>query len=349
MQLILPYVGRVTKEFLLERNTQETYMEYYLDMPVKKGLSCSPLRNDKTPTCSFYWNKSGDLIYKDFSGQFYGNFIAVVMKKYGVKYSEALNIIAADFGYIDKPELKKTAKPIPETQSAPLVGGKTRIQVQVKDFDDEELQWWGQYGISKEVLDKFNVYSCDRVFLNGEIFTASTSRQRIYGYYRGKRDAMELWRIYFPGRTSYKFLSNWKAIHLQGSQQLPKTGDLLVVTKSMKDVMTLYSLGITAIAPNSENLFMSESQYKILKKRFSMIVLFYDNDLAGIHNMNKFRKQPFGNFYNLPCLWIPRSYGAKDISDFYKMYGKDKTLELINNAKERLSRVDTSDFQGWDD
>jgi hypothetical protein len=36
--------------------------------------------------------------------------------------------------------------------------------------------------------------------------------------------------------------------------------------------------------------------------------------------------------------WINRSKNAKDISDFYKMYGRDKTLELINYAKEKIDR-----------
>ena len=63
-------------------------------------------------------------------------------------------------------------------------------------------------------------------------------------------------------------------------------------------------------------------------ERFKKIVLFYDNDLPGIHNMNKFRKQ-----FDVHCVWIPRKYGAKDISDFYKMYGREKTIELIKSVE----------------
>lgn len=129
-----------------------------------------------------------------------------------------------------------------------------------------------------------------------------------------------------------RFLSNWKSFLLQGSKQLPKEGDTLVITKSMKDVMCLYSLGVTAIAPNSENLFLTESQFSKLKSRFKRIVVFYDNDLPGIHNMNKIKKS-----FDVQCLWIPRSYGAKDISDFYKMYGRDKTLELIEYARRKCT------------
>ena len=120
---------------------------------------------------------------------------------------------------------------------------------------------------------------------------------------------------------------------LQGAHQLPAEGDLLVVTKSMKDVMCLYSLGLTAIAPNSENLFLTESQFEKLSKRFKKIVVFYDNDLPGIHNMNQIRKK-----FNIDCIFIPRSYGAKDISDFHAKYGREKTLNLIERAWRTLKK-----------
>ena len=331
MQMELKYETAVTKRLLLEKHSQETYMEYYLGIPVKKGLFRSPLREDNSPTCSFYRNKSGDLIFKDFSGHFHGNFISVVMFKYSCSYHMALKIIANDFGIIDCPKLKKNPKPIEPSQTIFKDDGPARIQVEIRDFTEDDLNWWSQYGITKQILRKFSVYSCNSIFLNGSYFTGATKKQRIYGYYRGKRNDLELWRIYFPGRHSYKFLSNWKSFMLQGAKQLPESGDLLVITKALKDCMTLYSLGINAIAPCSENLFMSEAQFEKLKKRFKHIVVLYDNDQAGIQNMQKIRKQ-----FPVKCFWIPRKYGAKDISDFYKKYGREKTLELINNAKERI-------------
>ena len=53
-----------------------------------------------------------------------------------------------------------------------------------------------------------------------------------YGYYGGKEDNVELWRIYFPKKKQYRFLTNWKAKQIQGYKQLPKSGKLLVITKS---------------------------------------------------------------------------------------------------------------------
>ena len=107
----LEFEPTITKQYLLDRASQETYLEYYLGIPVKKGLFKSPLRADNNPTCSFYRNKSGDIVLKDFSGAFYGNFISVVMYKYGLTYYKALRMIANDFGYIKHPKLKKNPKP----------------------------------------------------------------------------------------------------------------------------------------------------------------------------------------------------------------------------------------------
>lgn len=330
----LEFEPTITKQYLLDRASQETYLEYYLGIPVKKGLFKSPLRADNNPTCSFYRNKNGDIILKDFSGAFYGNFISVVMYKYSLTYYKALKQIATDFGYISCPKYRKNPKPVTVSTTEFKESKEANIQVEIQDFSKEELDWWMQFGVTEKILKKFRVFSCKTIFLNGNFFTSSTKNCPIFGYYRGKNEnETELWRIYFPfhKKNDFKFLSNWKSFLLQGSKQLPKEGDLLVVTKSMKDVMCLYSLGITAIAPISENLFLTESQFSKLKTRFKRIIAFYDNDLPGIHNMNKIRKS-----FDVKCVWIPRSYGAKDISDFHKMYGCEKTKELIQQCLEKL-------------
>ena len=67
---------------------------------------------------------------------------------------------------------------------------------------------------------------------------------------------------------------------------LPKEGgDYLVITKSLKDVMCLYEFGIPAIAPCSENLFLTENQYEKIKRKFKRIYVLYDNDKPGMSAM----------------------------------------------------------------
>jgi hypothetical protein len=327
MILDFTFEPKITKSYLLSKYSEETYMEYYLGLKVAKGLFCSPLRKDNTPTCSFYKNKSGELIFKDFNGSFYGNFINVVMEKFHVNYHQALKIIAEDFGLSNK-HVDREIQPIKPSTTVFKDEGPADIRIEVKDFTITEIQWWGSYGITPDILKKYNVYSCQNVFLNGDLFKTEYKDNFMFGYYGGKKDKLELWRIYFPKQSTYRFLTNWPARKIQGYKQLPKTGKLCVITKSMKDVMCLYSLGISAIAPNSENLFISDNVLEDLKSRFKYIVVFYDNDLPGLQNMQKIKNK----HKELNYFYIPRHYKAKDISDFHREYGRDKTLKFIKES-----------------
>ena len=319
----------LSKELILDYVPEESIMEHYLGLPVKKGLFKSPLRSDSNPTCSFYRNRNGSLIFKDFSGDFYGNVFDVVMRIYNVNYHKALKIIANDFGIKDSLEIPKNPKLIEYTNNKFNKSNITEIQIEMKEYSDKELEYWENFGITLKTLKFYNVYSCKHVFLNGSLLTSSSDTDFVFGYYRLDESDIDYFRIYFPNRTRYRFLSNWKSNMLQGSQQLPNYNNILVITKSLKDVMCLYELGITAIAPNSETMFMNINQYENLKTRFNRIYLFFDNDLPGISNMNRIKKR----FSDIKCIWIPRKYGVKDITDFYKKYGKEDTVNIINTIR----------------
>lgn len=326
---------RITKELLLSRNSQETYFEHYLGISVKKGLFVSPsiIRVDHKPTCSFFKDSQGNLVYNDFAGPKF-NFVGCVMYIFNCSYHKALKIIANDFNIV---ESKNTEKNIRKIEYSGVILSETKssnIQVEIKDFSKKELDWWNSFGISKKTLDKFKVFSIKSIFLNGYYFSSSSESSPIYGYYGGKNsEGNELWRLYMPTKRSYRFLSNWSSTIIQGAKQLPKTSDFLVVTKSLKDVMSLYEFGITAIAPNSENIFLTEAQYKKVKNRFNKIFLLYDNDLPGIRSMNKIRKK----FKDINVLYIPKKFKCKDFTDFVKKYGSLKTLNYIDECKTILN------------
>lgn len=316
---------KITKELILSRFSEEQLMEYYLHIPVKKGLFRSPLRRDKQPTCSFYRNKSGTLIFKDFATGQHLNIFDVVQSIFKCDYFESLRIIANDFGIVRDNALRKNPGKINLNPIKIKDKEISKIQIEVQEFTDSELKWWGKYGISKDILKRFNVYSCKHVFLNDQLFAKSQQHCPIFGYYGKKYQGLELWRCYFPKRTSFRFITNWPSKKIQGYDQLPKKGKLLVITKSMKDSMCLYSCGITACAPNSENLFIPDKVLEDLKNRFENIVVIYDNDRPGLYNMAKIRKE----HPELTYVFIPKRYGSKDISDFYKDHGRKETLNLI--------------------
>ena len=320
---------KITQELILSKFSEEQLMEYYLHIPVKKGLFRSPLRRDKHPTCSFYRNKSGTLIFKDFATGQYLNVFGVVQELFHCDYFEALRIIANDMGIVRDKTLQKTPGKINDNPKK--IQGKeiSKIQVEIQDFTDLELKWWAKYGITLDILKHFNVYSCKHVFLNGDIIAQSQQHCPIYGYYGGKikenGETIELWKCYFPKRTSYRFLGNYPAKKLQGYDKLPKKGKLCVITKSQKDIMALYAYGIPACAPNSEVIIPSESIINNLTSRFEHVFALWDNDETGVTFLNKIKRK----YPQIKCLIIPRNLGAKDFSDLRAKYGYKKTREFI--------------------
>ena len=315
---------KITKDFILSKVNQESIMQHYTGLNVNsKKLMLSPFRVDNHFTVSFYKSKSDILYLHDFATNEHINCFQAVMKKFGCNYYEALDIIAKDFelveGTSNVKEKPLNIKSLKETEP-------TEIQVQIKNYSNKELEWWKQFGISVKTLKKFHVFSIEHVFLNGELKFTSSEQCPIYGYYFGKdKNGIEKWKIYFPLKENYRFLNNLSKKVLQGYHQLSKTGDLLVITKSMKDLMAMYEFGISAVSPNSETLFIDDKKLEEFKKRFKHILIIYDNDRPGLHNMWLIRKQhPELNYFYLP--W----YLAKDFTDSIKLVGIENMKEYVN-------------------
>lgn len=320
---------KLTKRLILSKFSEEQIMEYYLHITVKKGLFRSPLRDDKKPTCSFYRNNSGTLIFKDFATGQHLDVFDVVQTMFRCDYFESLRIIANDFGIIHDTSLKKNPGKI---NSKPIqIKDKeiSKIQVEIKDFSDLELKWWSKYGITLDILRHFNVYSCKHVFLNGKLFAKSTQNCPIYGYYGGKiqedKEKKELWKCYFPKRKEYRFIGNYPSKKLQGYDKLPKKGKICILTKSQKDVMALYAYNIPACAPNSETVIPSKAIIDDLTSRFKYVFALWDNDYTGVEFLNKMKRQ----YPKLHCLIIPKQYKAKDFSDLRALYGEKETKKFI--------------------
>lgn len=315
---------KIDKDFILSKINQESIMQHYTGNDVtSKKLVTSCLRSDNHVTCGYYKSKSGVLYMHDFATGEHLDCWNLVMKMFNVNYYQALEIIAKDFCLIDSNIVKTKPVIVPEikeTESA-------IIQVQIKSFTQKELDWWQQFGINKKILKKYHIYSLQYVFLNGELRFTSSEKCPIYGYYFGKdKNSKELWKIYFPfnKEKGIRFINNLPKKILQGYHQLPKTGDLLVITKSMKDVASMYSFGITAVSTPSESTFISDKQLEEFKSRFKHIVVLYDSDRPGKHNLWMIRKKyPELNYFVLS------NNLEKDFTDTLKVIGTDKMKELI--------------------
>lgn len=339
---------KITREKLLEYNSEEAYMARYTGIAPRKKLVNSPFRKDRHPSCSFMRTSSGRILLYDFSRPEYTcDFVKAAMMRYNCTYGEALKYIAQDYGILpvagDRPKVIE----VPAVDLSRLDFKKdTFIQITQGEWLPKHLDYWGKYGITLDILKRYRVYRPSCVFLNGNVIYRGDDNVFAYFYRNGTTEEglpIEYWRIYFPGRKKMKFISTWNKSMIQGYRQLPKTGDTLVVTKSMKDVMCMASVGITAIAPNSENMFLPDEMVDELRGRFKQIIIIYDNDRAGLYNMAKIRRK----YPEFAYVWIDKSeYGCKDFSDLYEKYGREKTIELIGIMRKHVNKIMTKEEYG---
>lgn len=321
---------RITKKELLTHRTEEEYMSFYLGIIPDNTVHNNPLRRDRKPSASFYRAKDGQLIFRDWALDWRLNFVDVVMKKFNVNFDKALKIIGNDFGIISKPHYTKNSAAVKYEGQKLQNTSNTLLQGEVIPFNKSDLDWWLSFGITEATLKKYDVHNLKSIFLNGYPSFFASKKEPIYGYYFGKEDGRELWKMYMPARLSFRFLLNTNKV--QGFKQLPKEGEILVVTKSLKDVMVLHEMGIPAIATQGETVLLTEAQYRALAKRFKRIVFNGDFDPTGVAFMaNSRRKYP-----GIPLTFTDRKKYAKDLSDYVKKVGFAKAERLCCHFKRAI-------------
>jgi DNA primase len=98
----------------------------------------------------------------------------------------------------------------------------------------------------------------------------------------------------------------------------------LIICSSLKDIMAFTKLGYKnaeAIAPDSENTLIPEHIISAYKHKYKGICTLFDNDLAGIESMKKYKDK-----YDIPYVLLEMS---KDLSDSVKDTSLLKVKELL--------------------
>lgn len=330
----------LTKDFILRNLTQEQIMEHYLGVPIEFNKKiCSPLRKDSTPTCGFRYAPSGDLYFRDFSGHFAGNAFNIVQFVYNCNFNEALEIIAKDFG-LQEGETKIDRIEYNYEQVRKDHQKDTIIQIESRAFSSHDKAYWSKYAISSRILKKYGVTACNTLWLNGTIVYTHSDEDPAYAY---KFDP-GVYKIYYPQRKKQRFLCNTNV--LQGEAQLPNKGELLIITKSMKDVLCLAAFGIVAVAPQGESQYVEEKKLLELQKRFKILFTFYDFDLAGVR-MSATAKRKYGihPIFLTNGRFGTFDYGAKDWTDFVETHGKDVATMVAESFKQAINEKTKSQAQ----
>lgn len=308
-------------EILAKVSEEEIFRKYCSNFKELGRAFCSELREDRNPSVSISSNRFGSLVYYDFKTKQSFNCFSYIMQKYRLDFKDCLRLITDDLGLNDVYPYQKPKSPLKRLKIA--------LKPVFRDYNITDYNYWSKYGIKLTTLVKFNVYPCKQVNFTKDssnyVWYESLNKP-IYAYKFIKDGEIE-YKIYRPysEKNEIRFYSPNRSV-IQGWDQLPKTGDLLILSKALKDVMTLYELGYNAIALQSESSSIKESVVEELQNRFKSIILLYDNDEAGVMNSAK-----LSELYNMKRIFIPIESKTKDISDYIKEFGFLKGEILIKN------------------
>jgi hypothetical protein len=314
--MIRPRHYNLTKDHVLSKVTEEEILEHYMQQPfaIKGPLFRNVHREDANPTCSYYYG-DGFAGVKDWQGWYNGGCFGLVMKIYSCGFRDALYRIVED--------MRLGTRPVTTSNIVRRPAKRKEIRVKRREWNNEDLAFWEQFGISLETLTKFNVSPAKYVWLDEEIAYSYTSSNPCYIYHFVDYE----YKLYFPLSKDLgqaKFWTNCR--RLQGLAQLDPSRSLCVITKSLKDVMTLAEYGINAVAPASENGIIEDKVISYLREKYELLLLF-DNDETG-----KTWGKANAEAHEMPDLYLPVELG-KDISDCRRDWGTNQTRRILETLK----------------
>ena len=292
---------------LLDKLTDYDIYSYYVGQFKIGKLFNSPLRSDdKNPSFAIFKGMNGGLFFKDHGSGEGGNAIKFVKLYKNINTKDEL----------ERELLRIVRKMNPNsgnairTYSYSVDSGPTDIGIVRQPFTDVDKQYWKQFHISIDTLRKFQVFSIKYFLCNRVVRGTYKETSPMYAY---KVD--DKFKIYRPLASKYtKWRTNLTNRNVQGLSELPvEGGNLLIITKSLKDVMCLYEMGFNAIAASSETTFIPDDILDSLRHKWKNVIMLYDRDKTGMLESRKYSKQ-----YKLDALFVHKRFKAKDISDAVK-------------------------------
>lgn len=307
-QLSNPLSESVLLEDIDEYEIYRYYLGFYPEL--RTGYS-SPLRKgDESPSFSLFTNQSGICEYrwKDSGINEHGTIFKLVKMLYGLSNQiEVIKRIRHDLTNGEVlPQIRLSNRPKDK--------GSTIIKVKSKEWTEDALKWWFRYGITRSTLDYYNVTQVKWFSMNGTQICPKKD-ELVFAYRE-----LDLYQIYQPHNLLFKFRNNYSDKIVLGFSQLKYEQDLLIITKSKKDVMMLYELGYESVSSRSESVVIPSPFLDYFDLKYKDKIMLYDND-----------GKEGSSIYRSKRIYIPLESGCKDISDYCLKYGKESGRKLIQH------------------
>ncbi len=316
---------------ILERVDEYSLYCFYLEVDVLIGGKVqSPIRSasnqqeDYDPSFSVFEKRWGtgshEFIWKDLATGAAGDIFELVRRlfRYETRMQAKMRIMA-DFGIGGISDGKQRVFVKKERLYNDF---EVNIQISSRPYTKRDYNFWKQFNITDNLLSRYNTTAIRHYWITEDQKTPSYPKGLGYAY-----RIYDKYQLYFPHVTNkkHKFRHNYTEVCVPGFAQLDRTGELCIITKSMKDVMCLRSFGYEAIGARSENTVLPEVCLEWLKSHYKKVLVLFDNDMK--HK---------GDAYEFEKIYVPQIVkGDKDTSDFCKNHGPSECADMLRQITRR--------------
>ena len=315
----------VSLDDILSKVTEADILSYYLGVTEVPTIINSPLRQDRRPSFGLYSSDGVRIFYTDLATKDSGGLFDLLGKMWNCSFKEVLTRVNEDISKFCGGANIHSYTPC-AVRSTNSYNKDTDLQCKVRDWRSYDIEYWASYGITLEWLKYAEIYPISHkiVIKDGHRYVFGADKYA-YAYVEHKEGKVTL-KIYQPKNTKgYKWSNKHDKSVVSLWTKIPEYGDKVCICSSLKDALCLWSnLGIPALSIQGEGYNMSNTAVNELKRRYKEIYILFDNDEAGLKDGLSLSEST--GFINLV---LPKFKEGKDISDAYKVLGKEKMVKLI--------------------
>ena len=315
----------VSLDDILSKVTEADILSYYLGVTEVPCIINSPLRQDRRPSFGLYSSDGIRIFYIDLATKDSGGLFDLLGKMWNCGFKEVLNKINKDISKFCGSTSIHSYTPY-AVRSTNSYNKNTDLQCKVRDWRDYDIEYWASYGITLEWLKYAEVYPISHkiVIKDGHRYVFGADKYA-YAYVEHKEGKVTL-KIYQPfNKAGYKWSNKHDKSVISLWTKVPEYGDKICICSSLKDALCLWAnANIPSLSIQGEGYNMSDTAISELKRRYKEIYILLDNDEAGLKDGLSLSEST--GFTNVV---LPKFEGGKDISDAFKILGKEKWLKLI--------------------
>ena len=303
----------------------ENIAKKYLGITKIPCVIKSPLRVDNKPSFAIYQHDDGSIYYMDYATGEKGSLYSLLCSLW---HSSFLDVISKIVGGFDQQQIECSQQQLRKQTGKIIARNQVALQCKVREWQSYDIDYWQSYGISLQWLKYAEVYPISHkiVIKDDKKYTFGADKYA-YCFVERKEGKVTL-KVYQPFNIKgFKWSNKHDRSVISLWTKVPEKGKRICICSSLKDALCLWAnTGIPAISVQGEGYSMSETAINELKKRFERIYVLFDNDDPGLKDGEKLSHET--GFINVV---LPPFKGGKDISDYYKIKGKEAFVELIHH------------------